>query len=97
MPPKKHQIENSEPENSEPKKQKMSEEEIDRYLDLNNYKLSNKVEYEAFDHAFPEEKERLNFMMNLKKYLDAKVFIYENIEGVMPKNRKYPLFVKSKY
>ncbi|RIB17237.1 hypothetical protein C2G38_2187868 [Gigaspora rosea] len=75
---------------------KNTSEEIDYYVNLKSWKLSNKVDNDAFEFAFPNKDERLTFAKNLLEYYNARVLEIKRIEGVMPKSRKHLLFFKAK-
>ncbi|CAG8855372.1 42612_t:CDS:1 [Gigaspora margarita] len=78
------------------RKQQISNEEIESYIEMKNWKLSNEVDIYAFEIAFSEPDERLNFMRNLLEYYNARVTEIKNIESKMPKNRNHSLFFKAK-
>ncbi|CAG8787320.1 3450_t:CDS:2, partial [Gigaspora margarita] len=78
------------------RKQQISNEEIESYIEIKNWKLSNEVNIYTFEIAFHEPDERLNFMRKLLKYYNTRVTEIKNIESKMPKNRNYSLFFKAK-
>ncbi|RIB10262.1 hypothetical protein C2G38_2206621 [Gigaspora rosea] len=77
-------------------KPKTSDEEIEYYIDMKNWKLSNEVDNYALELAFPDEEARLIFVRNLLDYYNACVLEYKRIERVMPNARNNPLFFKAK-
>ncbi|CAG8543166.1 14729_t:CDS:2 [Gigaspora margarita] len=78
------------------KKQETSDEEIEFYIEIKNWKLSNEVDNYALEMVFPDQEVRLTFMRNLLDYYNARVIEYKRIEKVMPKARNHPLFFKAK-
>ncbi|KAF0476689.1 cytidylate kinase [Gigaspora margarita] len=78
------------------RKQQISNEEIESYIEIKNWKLSNEVDIYTFEIAFHELDEELNFMRKLLEYYNACVTKIKNIESKMPKNRNHSLFFKAK-
>ncbi|CAG8814411.1 20240_t:CDS:2 [Gigaspora margarita] len=78
------------------RKQQISNEEIELYIEMKNWKLLNKVDIYAFEIAFHKLDERLNFMRKLLECYNACVTEIKNIESKIPKNRNHSLFFKAK-
>ncbi|CAG8834606.1 42814_t:CDS:1, partial [Gigaspora margarita] len=73
------------------RKQQISNKEIESYIEMKNWKLSNEVDIYAFEIAFYEPDERLNFIRKLLEYYNVCI-----TESKMPKNRNHSLFFKAK-
>ncbi|CAG8586562.1 25734_t:CDS:1 [Dentiscutata erythropus] len=89
-------VENIEENEQTNKKQKNNNKTIEAYIEMKPFKLSSEVDRYAYETAFPEAKERLNFMRNLLTYYTAHVNKLDNIENLMLKKRKHHLYFKGK-
>jgi hypothetical protein len=70
-------------------------EELSSLMGMENWKLSNNIESKAYEIAFPEPEKRLEFMQNLKIFIEAKVSAIGDINRKLPRDRKDPLFKQS--
>jgi hypothetical protein len=82
-------------QNKSKKVKTFEKEELEYYFDLKNWKLSQIVENTAYENAFPDKQERLEFMKLQLDLLNAKIVEFTNIEKGLPKNKKHPQFFKA--
>jgi hypothetical protein len=91
---KRKEIPTENSENSEKKVKIDLDTELEVYIGWKNWELSNHVDYQAYEKAFPNKEERLEFLKNLKQYQEAKITEYSLIEKNFPKNRNHKYYYK---
>ncbi|RIB06611.1 hypothetical protein C2G38_2032958 [Gigaspora rosea] len=72
------------------------DKEIDYYTGLKNWRLSNEVETQALERAFPNREKRLKFLKLFLEFSEAKVKEYKFIDKLMLKSREHRRFVDAK-
>jgi hypothetical protein len=70
-------------------------DELSSLMGMENWRLSNDIESKAYEIAFPDPEKRLEFMQNLKIFIDAKISAIGAINRKLPRDRKDPLFRQS--
>ena len=63
---------------------------------MNNWKLSNDVEYQSLKRAFPDKDERMKFLQDFLHYSKVRVAEFDEIERKLPRDRNYELYYDSR-
>ncbi|CAG8796942.1 16826_t:CDS:1, partial [Cetraspora pellucida] len=72
----------------------VSEETYEFYLKQKKWELTKDAKEKAFNIAFPDKDECLEFMRNLLRYYEAITSEFNDIENIIPRDRKDEYYVK---
>jgi len=93
---KQQQIEEviEETSNKHQKTEQVSEETYEFYLKQKKWEVTKNAKENAFNIAFPDKDECLEFMKNLLRYYEAITSEFNEIETIIPLDRKHEYYVK---
>src|SRR5947208_9320594 len=70
--------------------------ELESYIGMNNWKLSNDVEYQSLKRAFLDEDEHMKFLQDFLHYSKVRVAEFDEIERKLPRDRNHELYYDSR-
>src|SRR6185295_2418675 len=85
---------NEETSNKHQKTEQVSEETYEFYLKQKKWELTKDAKAKAFNIAFSDKDECLEFMKNLLRYYEAIISEFNKIENIIPLDRKHEYYVK---
>ena len=78
------------------KTENQRKKELESYLGMNNWKLSNDVKYQSLKRAFLDEDECMKFLQDFLYYNKARVAEFDKIERKLPRDRNHELYYDSR-